>query len=120
MRVLVCGGRDFENRLWLYAVLDDIHDRTPITRIIHGDYDGADRLAQKWANDRGVVDDPYQADWKAHGRRAGPLRNSRMLAESAPDLVVAFPGNRGTADMVRKAKDAGVEVVEVTRWRISS
>jgi UDP-N-acetylmuramoylalanine-D-glutamate ligase len=36
-----------------------------------------------------------------------------MLAEGKPDLVVAAPGGRGTADMVRRARDAGIEVVEV-------
>ena len=46
-------------------------------------------------------------------RGAGPERNARMLAEGRPDLVVAFPGGTGTADMVRRAKAAGVRVVEV-------
>jgi hypothetical protein len=36
------------------------------------------------------------------------------MLEYGPDLVVAFPGGRGTADMVRRAKAAGCEVLEVT------
>ena len=45
-------------------------------------------------------------------RGAGPVRNARMLVEK-PDLVIAFPGGPGTADMVRRARAAGVEVVEI-------
>lgn len=45
-----------------------------------------------------------------NGKAAGPIRNQRMLDEGKPDLVVAFPGGRGTADMVRRAKAAGVPV----------
>ena len=52
----------------------------------------------------------FPADWKTYGRAAGPLRNARMIAEGKPDLVLAFPGGRGTADMTRKARAAGVEV----------
>lgn len=47
------------------------------------------------------------------GRAAGPIRHQRMLDEGMPDLVLALPGGRGTADMVRHATLAGVEVIEV-------
>lgn len=52
-------------------------------------------------------------------RAAGPIRDQEMLDKGKPDLVVAFLGNRGTADMVRRAREAGVPVrrpgLEVTR-----
>ena len=35
-----------------------------------------------------------------------------MLDERRPDLVVAFPGGRGTADMVGRARSAGIEVID--------
>ena len=52
----------------------------------------------------------YPADWRTHGRAAGPLRNARMIAEGKPDLVIAFKGNRGTQDCCRKAEAAGIPV----------
>jgi UDP-N-acetylmuramoylalanine-D-glutamate ligase len=55
----------------------------------------------------------YEADWDTHGKAAGPIRNKRMLDEGKPDLVVAFPGGRGTANMISQARKAGVEVIEV-------
>lgn len=113
MRVLVCGGRDFENREWLYRVLDELHVERAIEVIIQGGARGADWMARDWARSRMVEGKTYEADWKKHGKAAGPKRNAVMLAEGKPDLVVAFPGGRGTADMVEKAEAAGVAVHDV-------
>jgi hypothetical protein len=33
-----------------------------------------------------------------------------MLDENPVDLVIAFPGGAGTADMIRRAEAAGIEV----------
>lgn len=109
MRVLVTGGRDFGNRELLFEILDRLHATHGFTLLIHGDASGADRLAGEWGAARGVAVEAHPADWKKHGRAAGPIRNQKMLEEN-PELVVAFPGGRGTADMVTKAKRAGVEV----------
>jgi hypothetical protein len=53
------------------------------------------------------------AAWHDYGKAAGPIRNKRMLTDFAPDIVVAFPGGKGTADMVRQAKEREVEVREM-------
>ena len=50
------------------------------------------------------------ADLLTFGRSAGAIRNRDMLDTGKPDLVVAFSGGRGTADMVRRAGKAGVAV----------
>jgi len=74
---------------------------------------GADTLGQEWAEARGVPCDVFMANWAGLGRKAGPIRNQEMLDQGRPNMVVAFPGGRGTADMVRRARGAGVEVIEV-------
>ena len=112
-RVLVCGGRGYSNTPRVYAVLDDLHAHLGIVCVIEGSATGADARAASWALKQGVPTETFPADWKTHGRAAGPIRNQRMLDEGRPDMVVAFPGGRGTADMVRRAKAAGVPVVQV-------
>jgi len=114
MRVLVTGGRDFSDRTLLFEALDRLHSLHGFTVLIHGDASGADRLAGEWATERGVEVLACPADWKTHGRAAGPIRNKEMLNEK-PQLVVAFPGGKGTADMVAKARKAGVKVVDLQR-----
>lgn len=112
-RVLVCGGRDYRDHERVNAVLTKLHREVGIDLIIQGGARGADELAFGWARAYGVPDEQYDADWENQGSFAGPARNTRMLNEGKPDLVIAFPGGRGTADMVRKARKAGVQVVEI-------
>jgi len=112
VRVLVCGGRDFADQCAVDRCLDGLHDELGITRIIEGGARGADRFAYEWGAINCVRVEHFVADWKTHGRAAGPIRNQQMLEEGEPDLVVAFPGGRGTADMIRRAKAAGLKVLE--------
>lgn len=110
MIVLVCGGRRYSNRDYVFDTLDEI--AADITLLIHGGAPGADTLANEWAKSRNVQCECYPAVWDMHGKAAGPLRNQRMLDEGKPDLVIAFPGGVGTADMVQRAERAGVEVLK--------
>lgn len=109
MRVIVTGGRKFADA----AAVDRELSRLTPTLIVAGGASGADMLAVDWAFKRKIPFIIINAQWKIHGKAAGPIRNSRMIAEGA-DLVVAFPGGTGTADCVRKARAAGIEVLEVT------
>jgi hypothetical protein len=111
MKVIVTGGRDYRNSTHLFRVLDQLHSEKPITLLIHGAARGADALADDWARMRGVPLAPFPADWDNYGRSAGAVRNREMLKEE-PDLVVAFAGGKGTADMIKAARKAGVKVFE--------
>lgn len=109
MRVIVCGGRSYDDRATLFAALDRFHAAHGITCIIQGGASGADRLAYEWAASRMIAVENIPADWKKYGRAAGPIRNRAMLA-SYPNAVIAFPGGRGTDDMKRQAREFGVPV----------
>lgn len=113
IKVLVCGGRDYADREKVYACLDRAHKKSDIAMLIHGGADGADKLAGEWAKDRDVWVQVVEAEWKKYGPAAGPRRNQEMLDIFAPDGVVAFPGGKGTADMVARAKRAGVPVWQI-------
>ena len=117
MRVLVCGGRCFLDFDWLCSVLDDLNTgvRGPIEQLIHGGARGADSMAGEWAKERKIECIAYEAKWALEGRAAGPIRNKRMLDEGLPDLVVAFPGGRGTANMIQQAVGCGFEVVDIQK-----
>lgn len=112
MRVLVCGGRNFQAFEFVYETLDEIHGDGDIDTIIEGGARGADEWARIWAREASVKLITVPADWDSQGKAAGPIRNQRMVDDFKPDLVVAFPGGRGTADMVRRAKAAGIKVMK--------
>lgn len=116
MKVLVCGGRDFSDYNFLVKILDQFHKSIgPFTEVIHGGARGADTLAGLWANLNSIVCTVYPADWDAHGRSAGSIRNAEMLEKGKPDFVIAFPGGRGTQDMISKTYKAGIGFVEVSK-----
>jgi hypothetical protein len=110
MRLLVCGGRDYTDRLRVWRTLDAMHARDRIVVLIHGNAEGVDTLAKRWAVARRVWHLPFEPNWQTHGDLAGPIRNRRMLDQGKPDLVLAFPGGRGTRNMIGQAKRAGVPV----------
>jgi hypothetical protein len=113
MRVLVCGGRTFYKAELLARTLIAIHSKTPLTLVIHGTATGADSLAGAWALTHRVNVLRYPPAWTKHGKQSGAIRNRQMIIEGKPDLVVAFPGGRGTRDIVDQAKAAGIRVIEV-------
>lgn len=107
MRLLVCGDRNWSNYEF---ILKRIKELKPAV-IIHGAATGADSLAGKAATELGISVEEYPADWSI-GRRAGPIRNSRMLKEGNPDYVLAFhpkiSESKGTRDMLHKAMRVGI------------
>lgn len=115
LRVIVCGGRKFgesedeQERIW--QALGDLDDELGIALVAHGGATGADSEAGAWATHMRKPAHVFPARWKEEGRAAGPLRNQRMLDTIRPDALVAFPGGRGTADMIRRAESAGVRVI---------
>jgi hypothetical protein len=126
MRVLVCGSRDLIDYRFVRDNLERIaYHRFPRTpedeygnflydvTIIAGKARGVDTHAVDWAVVNWCNFEEYPADWEKYGKRAGYIRNQQMLDEGKPDLVIAFPGGRGTAMMVDLANKAGVEVIEV-------
>ncbi len=111
---IICGGRDFSDEGMFVAAMGDlIHLRGMPECIVNGGARGADLMAKQWAKHHAIEARSVAADWGLHGRAAGPIRNQTMLDKYAPDLVVAFPGGRGTADMVSRSRKAGVDVAEI-------
>lgn len=116
--VLVTGGRTYRDRAEIRRVLDALDSRRPIDILVHGGARGADHFAAAWAMHRGIQPVRMDALWDFYGNRAGSLRNQKMWDFARPDTVVAFPGGRGTANMMRIAYDAQragapVEIIDV-------
>lgn len=112
LRALVCGGRDYADKMFLWNVLDG-YGPPEIAEIISGMAPGADTFAAEWATKFGFVLHKFPADWKTFGKSAGMIRNKEMLKKGKPDVVIAFPGGKGTAHMVSLAEKAKVKVVKI-------
>lgn len=109
MKALVCGGRDFYDKNRLFQTLDQCKKWWNITTVIHGAARGADTLANSWAKERKLEIIKYPAEWSIHGKKAGMIRNRKML-DYGPDVVIAFPGGTGTENMIQISRDAEIPV----------
>lgn len=130
-RVLVCGGstytvpagdsleemtRAVREAGRLLRVLDAAVDRLYMDELIHGGTPGAAMAADSWAESRGIPVTVFRANWTLHGPAAERIRDQQMIDEGQPDMVIAFPGDDGTADLVRRAETAGIPVHKID-WR---
>lgn len=115
IRVLICGGRDFDKFHLLDKVLDEVSKNSVITAIISGGAEGADKMGEEYAYMNHIPLHRYPANWFLFGKKAGPIRNQQMIDEGKPDLVVAFPtkNSRGTYDMIRRAEKHGIKTIVV-------
>jgi hypothetical protein len=110
MKTIIAGGRDYVATCATWCFLDDVHSTLGITEVVSGCARGADAAGERWAEMRSIPIRRFPADWDKHGKRAGPIRN-RQMAEYA-DALIAFPGGRGTQDMLRQARERGLLVYE--------
>lgn len=130
MRALICGGRDLDAAdVWNWLERFGHQDAAErlgrrgaprITTVIHGGARGADEGAARWGESESVPVLAFPAAWKKHGKAAGPIRNARMIRDGKPDVVIAFPGGRGTADMIRQAEAAGIPVRRIKPYEVSA
>lgn len=114
MRILITGSRHHRDYgLVSEAIKEAISDccLDECITVVEGSATGADRLARRYANSQGFHVETHEAQWSSLGKRAGVIRNQKMVDLGA-DICLAFPldDSRGTIDCVRRARKAGIEV----------
>ena len=109
MKLIIAGGRDYR---FSQEDKDFLNSLEGIDEVVSGAATGADAQGEEWAKSKGLPVSRFPADWKAHGRGAGPRRNIEM-AEYA-DAVALFPGGRGTDSMRREAQKRGLRIFNPT------
>ena len=108
MKTIIAGGRDYRMTEEDFRWLDQLHPG--ITEVVCGGAKGVDTGGFDWGWSRGIPVKTFVADWKSHGKAAGPIRNAAMAKHA--ERVVLFPGGRGTESMRREAEKAGIVIVE--------
>jgi hypothetical protein len=110
VRVIIAGGRDFIPRIkhsrWLIGKLSELE----ATEVVSGACSGADLFGESIAKLCFLPITRFPPDWNTHGRSAGPKRNEEMAQYA--DVLILFPGGRGTSDMKARAVKHGLNIVE--------
>ncbi len=117
MILCVTGGREYSDKREVFRCLDAIHSRLPVTLMVHGDCNtGIDPIAISWCLQRGIehTKDKWRAYWNVLKRASVyPITNGAMLRVEKPDLVLAFPGEHRTKDLLKQAIELGIKVMTV-------
>ena len=110
MKILICGARDFDDKI----IIDNfILSLSKDAVIIEGEAKGADSLARDCAIQHGLEVEKYPVTgYDKYGRAAPILRNTRMLEEGKPDIIIGYSASikssRGTKNMLTQGIKAGV------------
>ena len=114
-KVIIAGCRDFTDDELLREKCDYHLQNLRLEDIVivSGHASGADSLGERYAQERGFQLETYPADWQAHGRAAGPIRNAKM-ANVAHALIAFWDGkSRGTKNMIETARKYNLKVAVV-------
>ncbi len=110
-KVIVAGGREFNDYILLEEKLDKIlSKRLPDVEIVSGTARGADKLGELYAHKNKLPIKRLPADWNRYGKAAGPIRNKQM-AQYADACIVFWDGkSRGTLSMINLAMEQRIPV----------
>ena len=110
MKVIIAGGRDFDDYKRLCSYCDYLLQNKDDVEIVSGTAKGADKLGEKYAKERDFSIKRFPADWGTHGNRAGYLRNEEM-ADYGDALIAFWDGqSKGTQHMINIADKKSLEL----------
>jgi len=109
MKIIIAGGRDFNDYQKLKDACDYYLKNQSNVEIVSGTANGADKLGEKYAEERGYPVKKFPADWNLHKKAAGYLRNAEM-AEYSDALIAFWNGSKGTGHMIDLANKHGLKV----------
>ena len=110
IKVIIAGGRNFDDFNKLCQVCDEFLQDQNKVEIVSGAYKGADLLGERYAAKRNYPIKQFPADWRRYGKSAGLKRNTEMAAYA--DALIAFwdGESKGTKHMIELATQTGLIV----------
>lgn len=109
-KVIVAGGRDFNDYNLLKNKLDYLLSNKKDIEIVCGEAKGADSLGKRYAIENNHNIKSFPADWNTYNKSAGYIRNKQM-AEYSDALIAFWDGkSKGTNHMINLAKEKGLKV----------
>jgi hypothetical protein len=112
MKIIIAGSRTYND----YELLKRVCDETLslITEIVSGTANGADKLGERYAKEKGYPIKQFPADWNKYGKSAGYIRNKQM-AEYADALIAFWDGkSKGTKHMIDLAKLNNLKIFNIS------
>ncbi len=114
-RIAFAGGMDCQDHTRIWAVLDKVHAKHADMVLLHGGSPkGAELIAARWAEHRGVIQIAFKPDWGRHAK-AAPFKRNDVLLDTLPVGLVIFPGTGITDNLADKARQLGIPLFDCRR-----
>ena len=110
--VAVTGSKPVEDANRIFGALDNVRNKYPDMVLVHGGGPGAEKIASRWAESKGVHQVVCRPDWNAHGK-AAPFRRNDELLRLLPKGLISFPGSGISENLVDKAVQLGIPVHKI-------
>ena len=110
--VAVTGSKPVDDANRICSTLDSVKGKYDDMVLVHGGGPGAEKIAARWAESKGVHQVVCKPDWTAHGR-AAPFRRNDQLLKLLPKGVIGFPGSGISENLLDKAQQLGIPVNRV-------
>lgn len=114
---VITGGRDYTPSEAELAEMERLLEARDIELVVTGGARGVDTIAHERVY--GIYATKVMpANWDAHGKAAGPIRNRAMLSLAGVRQLIAFKGGAGTHNCIVTAKKLGIDVwvIGEGRW----
>jgi hypothetical protein len=116
-RIVIAGSRSYEDYEGLQQAWQKHLTRHGLKEadlcIVSGGAAGADKLAERLAQEKGLRIEIHKADWQKHGKAAGPIRNAEMIAKARHCIALWDGKSPGTAMTIKTAKRKGLAVTVI-------
>lgn len=111
MKLAIIGSRTFTDFDYLKSKVNKIIESYNIDRIISGGANGADTLAEIYANKYNICTTIFSANWEKYGKKAGYIRNKEIVNRS--DMGIAFwdGQSKGTRHTIKLFKSSKKEII---------
>ncbi|MFQ6552745.1 DUF2493 domain-containing protein [Aestuariibius insulae] len=114
-KIAFAGGMDCQDHTRIWAMLDKVHAKHTDMVLLHGGSPkGAELIAAKWAEHRGVTQIAFKPDWSRHAK-AAPFKRNDVLLDTLPVGLVVFPGTGITDNLADKARKLGIPLFDCRR-----
>ena len=109
----IVGSRNYTNYDYFKSVVIETTKNLRIKSIISGGATGVDNLAEKYSLEYKIPITIYKPEWEIYGKKAGPIRNTKIVDDATHLLAFPAKDSVGTLDTINKATKKNIPIITI-------
>ena len=116
MKLIIAGSRNYHDCVvyeLIHTTISKLNETNQVKELVTGCAKGVDAFAEKYGRRYNIPIVKFPADWEKYGKAAGPIRNKQMAIYADALLLIWDGESRGSANMLKNAKEQGLKIFNV-------